>query len=948
MKRILTTLVIIIALVLGAAVILPAIYKDDVLKIVKKEINKNVDAKVNFEDVSFSLFRSFPHFSLGLEELSVVGKGSFKSDTLLYVPRFNTTLNLISVINSEPVDVIAVKLSEPRIKIKILETGEANYDITKDTGSDPAADENTSLTREEVKIVLQKVKIDEGYFLYDDATIPYYMELKGISHELKGDLTQTSTLLNTFTRAQKAKVVYDDVEYLSEVFVEADVDMKVDFNKMKFTLSDNEIKINEVPIKAEGWFHMLEDAYDMDIAFHTRRNQFKPFLSLIPAIYKKDFESINTSGEFELTGFVRGQYSDDSIPAYYLEAKVANGAFSYPTLPDKIQDISIDFTVNNSTGVTDDVVVDVTKLSFTLANNPFSAAFLLRTPVSDPYVETEMDGNIDLASVMRVYPFSPGSDIRGELDVNLQLKGNLSAIENERYRDFKALGYLALNNVEYNDSQYDVNIDRGQFNFSPEYVDMTGLDVKIGESDFYANGKLTNILGYVLKRQTIKGELNVQSQTIDVNELLPQPEETKTTTRKSSEMGIINVPPGMHFDMSTTVNEIFYKKIKFNDVAGKVQVRDRLLVLSDLKMNTFNGVMSVNGSYATPADEQPEVDLDFDMQKVSVNGIAENFVVIEKLAPALRQARGDVSMNFNYSSGLKTDMLPDLSTVNASGKISLEELRFEELGMLEKLGDELKVSELRNPVVKNAGVSFEITDGSLFIKPFDMKLNGMEATFGGTTNLDQSIDYQLLMNIPRSKFGQKANKALEDIVGEMSKIGVDYELAEVIPLKALIKGSVTNPKFETELAGNFSTLKKDLKGQVTQEIEKKKDEAKEKLKEKAEEIISKARKQGDKIIAEAKKQAESIRNKGQQAAEKVRKETDKRVEQIKEKAEEKGMLAQMAAKEASKTARKEGYKKADQLEKEAKKKADSIVSEAKRKAEKIIEEAKEKASQLEK
>lgn len=947
MKRILVTLVIIIVLLTGAAIVLPAIYKDDVIKIVKKEINKNIDAKVNFEDVSLSLFRSFPHFSLGLEELSVVGKGAFESDTLLYVPTFNTTLNLISVINSEPVEVIAVKLNEPRIKIKILETGEANYDITKNTESDPEVNTDTSLTSEEVQVVLQKVKIDEGYFVYDDATIPYHMELKGISHVLKGDLTQTTTLLNTFTRAQKATVVYDDVEYLSEVFVEADVNMKVDFNKMKFTFSDNEIKINEVPIKAEGWFHMLEDAYDMDIAFHTKRNQFKPFLSLIPAIYKKDFESINTSGEFEMTGFVRGQYSDDSIPAYYLEAKVANGAFSYPTLPDKIEDVAIDLTINNSTGVTDDVVVDVTKLSFTLANNPFSAAFLLRTPVSDPYVETEMDGNIDLASVMQVYPFSPGSDIRGELDVNLQLKGNLSAIENERYRDFKALGFLALNNVEYSDSQYDVNIDRGQFNFSPEYVDMTGLDVKIGESDFYANGKLTNILGYVLKKQTIQGELNVQSQTIDVNELLPKPEET-TTTRKSSEMGIINVPPRMHFDMSTTVNEIFYKKIKFNDVAGKVQIRDRLLILNDLKMNTFNGMMSVNGSYATPADEQPKVDLDFDMQKVSVNGVAENFVVIEKLAPALKKARGDVSMNFNYSSGLQSDMLPKLSTVDASGKISIEELRFEELGMLEKLGDELKVSELRNPVVKNAGVSFEITDGSLFIKPFDMKLNGMEATFGGTTNLDQSIDYQLLMNIPRAKFGQKANKALEDIVGEMGKLGIDYELGEVIPLKALIKGSVTDPRLETELAGNLSDFKKDLKGQVNQEIEKKKDEAKERLNKKAEEIISKARKQGDKIIAEAKKQAESIRKKGQQAAEEVRKETDKRAEQINEKAEEKGMLAQMAAKEAAKKARKEGYNKADQLEKEAKKKADSIVSEAKRKAEKLIEEAKEKAGQVKK
>ncbi|MCF8231859.1 MAG: hypothetical protein K9J27_06680 [Bacteroidales bacterium] len=956
MKRILITLLIILILFGGAAIILPAIYKDDIMQIVKKEINKNVDATVDFKDVHLSLFRSFPHFSLGIDELSIVGKGDFDSDTLLSVSRMNTTLDLVSVLKEEPIQVIGMDVNKPDIHIKVLENGKANYDIVEEDDTVSSATTDTTSTSGEMKIVLQKVTINNGNLIYDDATIPYFMEINGIEHELRGDLTQSRTLLQTFTKAEKARVVYDGVEYISNVKLDLDADLEVNFDEMKFTFSDNVLKVNEIGLEADGWFRMLEEGYDMDIAFETRRNRFKPFLSLIPAIYQKDFETVEASGNFEMIGFVRGKYSEEEIPAYHTEMKVSGGAFSYPALPDKIEDINVNLTIDNKTGQIDDVVVDASRFKFAVAGNPFEINFFLETPVSDPYIESEMSGNIDLLNVMRVYPFSPEVDIRGELDVNLQLKGNLSSLEKEQYSKFKALGYISLNSVEYQDQQYKVEVKRGQFNFSPEYVDMTGLDLAVGESDFYANGKLTNVLGYMLKDQTVSGELKVHSQNINVNELMPEYEDTSQEndeSKQAMEEGdtiaageAVKIPPRVNFVMKVTVDEMTYDKMNIKDLAGKVEVKDRSLTIQNLKMNTLNGEMGMTGSYTTLEDLKPTADFDFDMQKVSVKEVAENFVIIERLAPIVKKSRGDVSVNFNYRSQIQPDMSPDLSTVNANGNFDVEELRFEDVKLLSRLGEMLQIEELDNPGVKNAGISFEIRDGNLYVKPFDMKFNGMKATLGGKTNLNQSIDYQLQIDIPRNKFGKKANKALEDIVGEVSKLGVDFKPGEVIPVKANITGTVTDPKIRTELAGEVSDFKENLKDQVNEEIEKKKEEAKEKIQEKAREIIDKARKQGDKLIAEAEKQAEKIRQNGRKAAKKVREETDKRAQQIRDKAEDKGMLARMAAKEAAKKAKQSGYKKADKLEEEADKKADSVIARAKKEAQKLLEEARKKADKI--
>ena len=71
------TLLVLIA----AAFLIPLLFKKQITELVKKEINNNLIAKVDFKDVSLSLFRHFPKISILLEDLSVVGTNEFDSDT---------------------------------------------------------------------------------------------------------------------------------------------------------------------------------------------------------------------------------------------------------------------------------------------------------------------------------------------------------------------------------------------------------------------------------------------------------------------------------------------------------------------------------------------------------------------------------------------------------------------------------------------------------------------------------------------------------------------------------------------------------------------------------------------------------------------------------------------------------------------------------------------------
>ena len=65
MKTFLKIFGIIIVIIIAAAILLPIIFKGKIVEIAKTEINKSVNAKVDFADFSLSLIKSFPNFNFG-------------------------------------------------------------------------------------------------------------------------------------------------------------------------------------------------------------------------------------------------------------------------------------------------------------------------------------------------------------------------------------------------------------------------------------------------------------------------------------------------------------------------------------------------------------------------------------------------------------------------------------------------------------------------------------------------------------------------------------------------------------------------------------------------------------------------------------------------------------------------------------------------------------------
>ncbi|MCK5456865.1 MAG: hypothetical protein KAI45_07035, partial [Melioribacteraceae bacterium] len=115
----------------------------------------------------------------------------------------------------------------------------------------------------------------------------------------------------------------------------------------KFTLKDNQLRLNNLLLNFGGSIAMPGEDLDLDLTFSAARTEFKDIISLIPAIYSKDFEDIESSGKMELTGNVKGISNEKNIPSFNLNLNVSEGKFKYPDLPMPVSNVNMKLSIKN-------------------------------------------------------------------------------------------------------------------------------------------------------------------------------------------------------------------------------------------------------------------------------------------------------------------------------------------------------------------------------------------------------------------------------------------------------------------------------------------------------------------------------------------------------------------------------------------------------------------------
>ena len=852
-----SVLVSIVVLILGAMIIIPSIYKDEIIDAALKVAGENLNARIEVEpeDIDFSLFSSFPHFTLSASDIAIDGVGEFEGIRLVEAREIYAVIDIMSVFSGTP-RIVSVGLDTPKINILVNKKGKANYDIAK-TSAAPQEEEvdTVSASGGSLNIDLSKYVISDGWVNYVDSTSMMALRVAGLNHSGSGAMRSERFVLSTRTSIDTLAFEMGGTKYVNNAHIKGSITLDMDMGAMVFTIDtggeDYNLHINDIPLLCEGSIAMKEGgAMGLDLHIGSGKTSFASLLGMVPSVYLSMLDGFKTSGTFEMDGTIKGTYSANTMPAIDLLLSAQDGEVKYPSLPKSISDIFIDIKVKSpQSSSLNAMVVDMSRCEMNVAGAPIKASAYLATLMSDPYVKASLVGDLDIATLKDVLPMRKEDALQGRVNANVKIEGNVSSLEKGRYDLFHADGSINIGGLLLSVKEMGtaVEIPRAQLVFAPVALELRSFDVKMGDSDLSMVGDLRNYLGYFLKDQTMKGSLKITSSYIDIASLMPKSEETvdaadiDDTGKESVEQTeSISVPARIDFDTRVEIKEVVYDDIKLNNISGNLGIKNEKAYLKGIRTDVAKGRASLQGTYDTSGDGDAQMDMVFDIKDVDIPSVVAMFESVKKMAPIAEDLTGSVSGHIELSTPINGNMEPVYVAMNSKGTITTSELRLMENKMLKVVGKALGVKALeKDSRITDLNMSYTITDGRLTIAPTTFNIAGINAKLSGDMTMgDFQMNMITDMVIPRAMLSDDVNKTIDDAVNALSSVGVSTSMEENIKIAGVVTGPATSPKYSVAYGEEHHTSIADyIASEVKKAGSKAVEKTKEAVKEKASSVI---------------------------------------------------------------------------------------------------------------
>ncbi len=914
MKRLMIGILAAAVLLLATIIILPIFFREDVVTLIKDEASRDINATMDFGDFDMSIISRFPDFSFSLEDMSIVGIDEFEGDTLVSVGELSVTVDIMSLINRGDIVVKEIRVDRLNALAMVLEDGSVNWDIERQgTETKEAAVDTAAMAP--FRMSLDRFLINDSKIKYDNRQDGTLAEMKGFDFSLSGDFTQDLTTLDSKTTISSVTLVMDTTRYLNEAEIAFNASVEADLANSVYTLKNNEFRLNQLLLEWNGSVSMPDDEVRLDIRFNAGKTEFKDILSLIPAVYSRDYDDIKTTGTLTLDGYARGSYSEGNLPAFGVKLLVEDATLQYPELPKSAEKIGINLSITNPGGNFDKTIINMSRLQAEVAGNPIEIRLVVKTPESDPEIHCKVKGKLNLTKLSDVIPLEEEEAISGFISSDITLQGRMSALEDERYDEFQAVGKVDIRGMNYTTPAMPrkVEIQEARLELSPRYLDVASFRGRIGRSDFAVKGRVENFIPYAVTDGAIlKGNCDLKSGFLDLNELLSDSvAETAVTGEDTGPATAVDIPRNVEMTVTAGFDEIAYEEMTIKNASGRLKIKEKAMRIEDFRMDLLGGKATANGTYVTSKSESPKVNLDIDISNMEIPLAFKAFNTVQLLAPIGENSSGTFSSQFNVACTIDRDMDPVLTSLSGSGKLQTGRTVIKNSETINKLADTLKNKRFRKFEFNNLDLSFSLADGRVFIQPFDLTVGGSKARISGSNGFDQSLDYRMKMEIPTAEFGGSFDSFLGSASSMLSRTGLDINtaaMAEAVKLDLIIGGSTSRPTVRIGSLNLIGSSGKGLKEQLSEQ-----------MREEASRLIREAGLQADKVREEAQKAADRLRKEGYAQADKLEGEAT-------------NPIAKIAAGAAAGKLRDETDRKADRIIRDADRKAQQIVDDATRKA----------------
>ncbi|HMP30692.1 MAG TPA: hypothetical protein PKD85_13890, partial [Saprospiraceae bacterium] len=405
MKKILKFLGFTVVGILLAMVLLPIVYKDKIVALIKETINDELNAVVEFDDVSLSLFKSFPNARLTITDFSITGIDTFENIDLIKAKSLYVVSDISPLFKKDQKPSIKyLAISDANFNILKLDSQYANYLITKES-------EDTS----GFNLVLDGYELNNTTITYHDKSLQLLLEAVGLSHKGKGNLSSDVFSLDTKTTADALTVRYENFTYLKEVKTIADLVLQIDLTNEKYSFDNGAVTLNKLSLTGKGTIDFNGDDMYINTELSSLDQTFQNFVTALPFIENNKAYTAKGSADIRLKA--NGIYNSvkSTYPAFDVLMKVSDGFLQYQGFDYAVSPINANLSVNAKDPQLKDLSIHIPKFNIGINKEKIAGELKIDKASTNPALKGHIKGSLSLENWIKALPMEGIEELSGKI-----------------------------------------------------------------------------------------------------------------------------------------------------------------------------------------------------------------------------------------------------------------------------------------------------------------------------------------------------------------------------------------------------------------------------------------------------------------------------------------------------------------------------------------------------
>jgi hypothetical protein len=518
----------------------------------------------------------------------------------------------------------------------------------------------------------------------------------------------------------------------------------------EFTLGQLAADLGDNPLRAKGFWKPQANDVQVKADISAKIN-----LETLTTILPIDDHLLE--GILMLEADVAGFVSDSTLPKITALADLKYGYLKSRTFPAVLDNVTLSLRVRNTTGRLDDTEINLENLHAELDGEALNARLMI-SELADPLYNLLVQGKVDLTKLGRILPMGQ-SELTGLAEIDLQTRGRLSNVL--RHADVDSTGYFKLSGFKWQapTSRLVTRISNCRILFTATALRLQDLDGKYGPTDFRVQGELLNPYGYVMRGDTLRGNLQVVSRKIDLNPILADRQAYDPTplTIADQVFRAVELPARLDLALAARADVLYFDDLIFQQVQSQVLLKNRSLQWVNASFALLGGRFKSDGRYDSQDPTAPRLELDLRADSLDIATFYPYFEILRHYAPITADCRGRFDLRTYLAMQLNQALDPVWPTLSGETQVVLHNWRLERSPVLEAIGLTTQAEALQPLIWPLQEVAFSFGDGRLALQPLLFRAGENALRITGGANPDGSLDYRVMVNTPTGPLeGQKA------------------------------------------------------------------------------------------------------------------------------------------------------------------------------------------------